>query len=408
MSNYVALTSDIISSSGWSGLTPSNLSTNDNVYVTGGTAGSTWTANLADAPADFANVTNNSSAVITIAAVVVGNANRAKAITVELFYSNGIPMGVFNSPDLSSNESIFTSPLDPLTSGLLKSDIDSMYYTVTVTEGGGMPDSATVSIDFISFGISYDQAASATASGAVGALTASAFTGTATGTADVDVSGTINSLLASPVSASFTTSSTAAGLISSLLASSPSASGSGSAASAGLITGLSVRGADGSAYAVNNVSALVGFTDPPGQLIGAQEFRVLVRLSANNPSGAGIPTVSIDLYEGGVFVSSLVTGVQVTSDVGQVISVFWDASLLSNLAGTDVQCYITGTAGGTGFDARGVDIGAVEWNAAYQAEVGTVAYAKVAGVWKETTVYVNVSGTWNQAVNNVNVSGTWH
>jgi hypothetical protein len=341
-------------------------------------------------------------------ALVVGSVSRPKAITVQLFYGNGISMGVFNSPTLSTNEQGFSASLNTDVSGLTKSDIDSMYYTVTVTEGGGMPDSATVSVDYISFGITYDQAASATASGAVGTLTASAFTGTATGTTDVDVSGAINSLLASPVSASFTTSSTAAGLISSLLASSPSASGSGSATSSGVITGLSARGADGSAYAVNNVSALVGFTDPPGQLLGTQEFRVLVRRSANNPSGTGIPTVNISLYEGGVFRASLVTGVQVTSDVGQIISVFWDASLVTNSSGANVECYIEGFAGGSGFNARGVDIGAVEWNAGYQASANTVAYAKVGGVWKTTTVYVKAGGVWKQAISNVKASGTWH
>ena len=218
------------------------------------------------------------------------------------------------------------------------------------------------------------------------------------------MSGTINSLLASPVSASFTTSSTAAGLISSLLASSPSASGSGSATSAGLITGLSVRGADGSAYAVNNVSALVGFTDPPGQLLGSQEFRVLVRRSANNPSGTGIPTVSIDLYEGGVFVANLISGANVTSDAGQVISVFWDASLITDPTGSSVQAYVQGTYAGSNQDARGVDIGAVEWNSGYK----PIASVKVSGQWRPSVAYVRNSGAWVASIPKAKDGGAWH
>lgn len=103
----------------------------------------------------------------------------------------------------------------------------------------------------------------------------------------------------------------------------------------------------------------VSFPTPPETLItgaGLQEFRALVRKT----SGTGTPTVRLELYNAGSFVSTVLANTDVTSTSGQVVSAPWDASLLPNPTGseTELRVYGTGVTGGAT-----VEVGAVEWNA---------------------------------------------
>jgi hypothetical protein len=86
-----------------------------------------------------------------------------------------------------------------------------------------------------------------------------------------------------------------------------------------------------------------------------QAFRVLVR-----KSDTANPTVDIALYEAGSFVATLVSGTPVTSDTGQIVTATWDAALLSDPTGADVECYVYGHSNG----ASQVEIGAIAWDVA--------------------------------------------
>jgi hypothetical protein len=126
----------------------------------------------------------------------------------------------------------------------------------------------------------------------------------------------------------------------------------------------------GNAPPLGDTSALVDFDTPAATLAAGadlQEFRVLVRKTTGTN-----PTVDIALYEGGAWVADLVTGTAVTSTTGQIVSATWDASLLADISGADVQCFIYGNSSE---DAQ-VEIGAVEWLAETQVavspSVGTV------------------------------------
>lgn len=117
----------------------------------------------------------------------------------------------------------------------------------------------------------------------------------------------------------------------------------------------------GNAPPLGDTSALVDFDTPAKNLlIGAdqQEFRVLVRKTTGTD-----PTVDIDLYENGSWVADLVTGTTVTSTTGQIVSATWNASLLADISGADVQCFVYGHSSE---DAQ-VEIGAVEWIAELEA-----------------------------------------
>lgn len=107
----------------------------------------------------------------------------------------------------------------------------------------------------------------------------------------------------------------------------------------------------------------VNFPTPSANPSGsAQEFRVLIRKSA---SGGNDTTWALQLREGGIQVgSNLATGTT-TSTTGEVVSGTWNAASLGTADGSAVQCYLVQTGGGGGAPAsrRGVEVGAVEWNA---------------------------------------------
>ncbi len=109
----------------------------------------------------------------------------------------------------------------------------------------------------------------------------------------------------------------------------------------------------------------VSFPTPTGNLTeGAdlQEFKVWAR----KDPGTGDPTIRIELYESGASKAILLSDTIVTSTAGELFTGTWNASLLTNIDGSNVECYIfgTGVAGGPAVKTT-VEIGAVEWNVDY-------------------------------------------
>jgi hypothetical protein len=112
----------------------------------------------------------------------------------------------------------------------------------------------------------------------------------------------------------------------------------------------------GSGIGVEDTSILVSFDTPsssPTPGADLQAFRVLVR-----KTDTANPTVDIALYEAGSFVATLVSATSVTSDTGQTVTATWDAALLSDPAGADVECYVYGHSNGV----SQVEIGAIAWD----------------------------------------------
>ncbi|MBT5772979.1 MAG: DEAD/DEAH box helicase family protein [Dehalococcoidia bacterium] len=88
----------------------------------------------------------------------------------------------------------------------------------------------------------------------------------------------------------------------------------------------------------------------------ADRPRALIQMA----TGSG-KTYSIELWEtgGGAALATLASGVTLTPEVGTVVSVTWDASLLGTADGSAVELRIVGTASVD----RSVEVGAVEWGA---------------------------------------------
>ena len=112
----------------------------------------------------------------------------------------------------------------------------------------------------------------------------------------------------------------------------------------------------GSGTGVEDTWLLASFATPssnPTPGTDLQAFRVLVR-----KTDTANPTVDVALYEAGSFVATLVSGTSVTSDTGQTVTATWDASLLSDPTGADVECYVYGHSNGV----SQVEIGAIAWD----------------------------------------------
>lgn len=92
-----------------------------------------------------------------------------------------------------------------------------------------------------------------------------------------------------------------------------------------------------------------------------QEIRVLVR---KNAAGGADPDVQVHLYESGNGGNPLASTsvVSVTSETGQVVSLTFDRTLLTDATGADLEVRVEGTANGGGPNERSVEVGAIEFN----------------------------------------------
>lgn len=103
----------------------------------------------------------------------------------------------------------------------------------------------------------------------------------------------------------------------------------------------------------------VSFPAPSGDLkvgAGLQEFRVLVRKAG---SAIGNPTCRVELYEtGGTSpLATPVSNTAVSSTTGTVLSGTWNANVLSQISGAEVEAAIVAT----GVTNGSVEPGAIKW-----------------------------------------------
>lgn len=112
------------------------------------------------------------------------------------------------------------------------------------------------------------------------------------------------------------------------------------------------------ALAVDNTDVRVSFPTPSEVLSagpGLQEVRALVRKKGSGSD----PSVSIEVWEDGVFKATILSPQTVLSTTGTVVVAPWSASVLSNLTGVGVEVRVIGT----GVVGGSLEVGAVRWNA---------------------------------------------
>jgi hypothetical protein len=114
----------------------------------------------------------------------------------------------------------------------------------------------------------------------------------------------------------------------------------------------------------SNTTLILGFPTPSNSLaIGdnLQTFRARVR---KNSSGGNSATVQLQVFENGSSVNVNSSTFTIDSLTGENISFTWNASVLSNLSGEDVEIAIVQTGGGNtgaGGNRRRIEVDTADW-----------------------------------------------
>jgi hypothetical protein len=133
----------VLSATGWTGATTTNLNTSDNARATGGTVNEAILADLASVPADWQAVSGD--IVLKAEALTSGNATRAKRLRLELLDANDQVLGTGETSNLSTTESTVSVTVTGRTDD--QTAANGWRIRATVLESGGKGDSVSVAID---------------------------------------------------------------------------------------------------------------------------------------------------------------------------------------------------------------------------------------------------------------------
>lgn len=146
MASTTLVVDSVDSATGWSNATVTALNTSQGTdYVSDGTAGEFIQGQLENTPTDFASLVTTGH-YESVGARRAGAVSRDKFVTFEILDSaNNV---LVSGTTLALSTSFSQTQRSFINNNYTKSDIDGWQYRLTVTEGGGMPDSATVEIDY--------------------------------------------------------------------------------------------------------------------------------------------------------------------------------------------------------------------------------------------------------------------
>ncbi len=140
-----------ISNSGWTNV--ANIFISNNTRATSGDPGDVFSVELENIPGDFST---QNSVIFRIEARTVGTVSRPKQVQCELLDSGDNVLQTYTTPDLTATDRLYVSA--PFTRSDSSSTIDGYRLRCTVTESGGMPDTATVEIDTAKIRVDYNAA----------------------------------------------------------------------------------------------------------------------------------------------------------------------------------------------------------------------------------------------------------
>lgn len=145
----------IESQTGWDTISVANLSTSNDVRATNGVAGDVFVVTLDDVPGDFGS---QNSITISIEARHLGLfVNREKQIQFDLLDSaNNVLQSTSTGNITGETDVVYTSAVLERTDSAAV--INGYKIRATVTEGGGMPDDATIEVDHVYATLDYNAA----------------------------------------------------------------------------------------------------------------------------------------------------------------------------------------------------------------------------------------------------------
>ena len=132
---------------GWVG-TATDMAASNDTRVTDGVVGDTFDAALTN-PGGTYGTTN--SVQLVVEARTAGTIVRTKQLQLDLKNSVGTIISTFTTGDIAATDTVYSGTVDTTTppAGDDETAVNGWYITATVTEGGGMPDTATVEIDHL-------------------------------------------------------------------------------------------------------------------------------------------------------------------------------------------------------------------------------------------------------------------
>ena len=150
----------VTAATGWTNATVASLASVDGNVASGGTAGELIDGSLDNPPSGSSN-----TITLKVWAGTSGTINRQKQVEVDLYIGDPAAGGSLIRTFVTSNlTSTITQYSDTAfdVSGYSTAQLNSLYVRLTVTEGGGMPDSASVNIDAFAGTLDYTGAVDVT------------------------------------------------------------------------------------------------------------------------------------------------------------------------------------------------------------------------------------------------------
>ena len=140
--------------SGWVG-TATNMAASNDTRVTGGVVGDTFDAAITNPGGTF-GVSN--SVQFFVEARTQGTVVRDKQIVIELRNAGGTLLTSYTTGILTGTDAVYNGTVDTTAAVVDANEatVDGWYLSVSLIEGGGMPDSATVEIDHLYLRVDFD------------------------------------------------------------------------------------------------------------------------------------------------------------------------------------------------------------------------------------------------------------
>lgn len=149
-----------VSATGWTN--PGNVASSNDTRATDGTPAEAITIEIDNAPGDYNNTNTGNTVTLRVEARTQGSVSRPKQITFDLLDSSnnavldsGSSAITFSTGNLTATDATYTSSAFTLANNYTSSNVDGWRLRATVTEGGGMADTATVEIDLMNLTLSY-------------------------------------------------------------------------------------------------------------------------------------------------------------------------------------------------------------------------------------------------------------
>lgn len=134
----------------------------DGQRASNGVAGDSLRIAIDDAPADYNETNSGNTVVLSVRALEIGTVVREKQAVITLVDSSNNPIqdsgsnNITFTTELTSSNTLYNSSAFTLADNYASTAVDGWQIRCEITEGSGMPDSASVDVDYLKVTLDYD------------------------------------------------------------------------------------------------------------------------------------------------------------------------------------------------------------------------------------------------------------